>query len=478
MTNSYAHQAAGVERISADGYVHGLLWDIGTGKSRTVVKALERLADELDRPINVLIVAPKSVQRTWMTQFEQHCDYGFCVAVLDGPIASRLGTMSKWESPADINVAVVGYSTFAARQNKDKVLAAVKRMKPDVIVCDEGHALRGMSNTSRLLARVGRLVPRRLLLTGTPMPNGYQDLYTTWAFLDPEAWLNSDGKFMARGAWEQEYCVLGGFQGKQIVGYKNTDKLKSLIARKSSTVNKAECLDLPPTTTVVQRFLLSPAERRAYDAMVKDLLVILDDETVTAANKVVATLRLRQITSGFLPLDDGSVKEIGNTRHVMALELIENILAGENRVVVFGWSKHELDRLEQALIQQRPWGEMTAVFKINGGTAQSTRDSYLKQFGGKAESRMILLAQISTLNAGVNDLVTASNAVYLSMTHSRADFEQSKGRLDRPGQTKPVTYHVLAADNTIDTHILRAMEGKADLEASLLAHVREEATRV
>src|SRR5690606_3533927 len=158
----------------------------------------------------------------------------------------------------------------------------------------------------KLIARVGRLVPRRLLLTGTPMPNGYQDLYMQWAYLDPDVW-TEDGRLLAHGPWLQKYAVMGGFQGHQIVGWQHHARLQELIAIKSSAVKKEECLDLPPTTTVVNRFLLSPAEQRAYDAMVRDLLVILDDETVTAANKVVATLRLRQITSGFLPLEDGSV---------------------------------------------------------------------------------------------------------------------------------------------------------------------------
>lgn len=474
MTSSYAHQQAGVERIAADGYVHGLLWDVGTGKSRTVIKALERLCEEMQRPIRVLIVAPKSVMRTWMSQFQQHCELGYVVGVLDGPIRSRLGTMSNWESPADINVAVVGYSTFAGRKDKDDVLKAVKKMAPDIIICDEGHALRGMSNTSRLMARVGRLVPRRLLLTGTPMPNGYGDLYTQWAFLDPEAWVK-DGKFMAYGSWQQEFCVMGGFQGKQVVAYKNVDALKEKITKHSSSVKKEDCLDLPPTTTVVHRFALDAKEQRVYDAMLKDLLVVINDETITAANKIVSILRLRQITSGFLPLEDGSVKQIGNSRHDIAVDLIENILASENRVVVFGWSRHEIDRLATSL-DVHMWGG-TTVFRITGDTPQSARDEVLKEFGSDDPGRKVLVAQISTLNAGVNELVSASNALYLSMTNSRADFEQSKGRLDRPGQTKPVTYHVVAADNTIDTHLLRVMEGKANMEDDLLNYVRSEATR-
>lgn len=469
--SNYAHQDAGIERIAADGYIHGLLWDIGTGKSRTVVKALERLCEELQRPIRVLIVAPKSVQRTWMSQFEQHCDLGFCVGVLDGPIKSRLGTMSNWETPADINVAVVGYSTFAARQNKDAVLKAVKAMKPDVMVCDEGHALRGLSNTAKLIARVGRLVPRRLLLTGTPMPLGPQDLYMQWAYLDPEVW-TENGRFLSHGAWLQKYAVMGGFQGKQIVGWKDLDTLNTLVANKSSTVSKSECLDLPPTTTTIVRYDLSDVERAHYEDMKRYLLTVVEDDTVTAANKVVAMLRLRQIASGFLPLEDGSVKEIGNTRHVMALELIENILASENRVVVFGWSKHELHRLSHSLKHSPPWGSETEVMLIDGSTSQATRDSYLQHFGSSAKRRLILVANVGAVNAGVNELAVCSHAIFMSMTHNRADHVQAMGRLDRPGQTRPVNYWMLAADRTVDLAILTAHEGKATLEQALLSHVK------
>lgn len=473
MTSSYAHQEVGLQRIIKDGYVHGLLWGMGAGKSRTTIKAIEALSYELNRPIKVLIVAPKSVLRTWSSQFQEHCTEQFMVAVLDQEsIAQRVHRMENFPTPADINVLVLGYSTFSGRSTKEAVLRAVKKMAPDIMICDEGHALRGMSNTSRLMARIARHVPRRLLLTGTAMPNGYQDLYTQWAFLDPHIWTNlATGKMMSRGQWEDLYAIKGGFQGRQIVGWKNTEQLHRVIAQRSSTVNTRDCIDLPPSRTSVVRFALSPTEQKHYDEMKRDLLTVVEDETIDAANKIVSILRLRQITSGFLPVDD-SVVEIGRTRHDMALDLIENILASETRVVVFGWSKHELVRLYDALLAKPPWG--ANVFKIDGSTSGKERQTYLELFGPDNPDRVVLLGQVSTVNAGINELVTASNSVFLSMTNSRADFEQAKARLDRPGQTKPVVHWVLAADGTIDTEILAANEGKADLEKALLDHVRRQ----
>ena len=86
---------------------------------------------------------------------------------------------------------------------------------------------------------------------------------------------------------------------------------------------------------------------------------------------------------------------------------------------------------------------------------------------------MVLLAQISSLNSGVNSLVRASNVVYTSMTQRRDEFEQSLARFHRPGQKNPVTAHVIMGAGTVDERILEVFEGKAQMEGALIAHVKE-----
>jgi SNF2 family DNA or RNA helicase len=71
----------------------------------------------------------------------------------------------------------------------------------------------------------------------------------------------------------------------------------------------------------------------------------------------------------------------------------------------------------------------------------------------------------------VNELVTASHAVFGSMSQQRDDYEQAKARLDRQGQTKPVTFWHCLAPKTVDEVVMAAHQRRDDLEAAMLAHV-------
>lgn len=472
----WAHQAAGVKRIQMDDGIHALLWQPGAGKSATVIRYLEELAEELGRTVRVLIVVPKSVLGVWPDEFRRHATVLCDVRVLDGTLDSRFAAMAEPRTAYSfepVQATVVSYSTFSAKPKLKAAVDAVTKAKFDVLVLDEGHNIRGaQSNTSKALGRIGQLVPRRLLLTGTPTPHGPEDVYGQWRFLHPEAFAPPGGKIVSYTRWLQEYAVFGGFQGRQIVGWRDQDDLQERIARKSSVVLTEDCHDLPPLIVQKHVFTLSSAEQKAYDEMRRDLLTVIEDETISVQSKLVSIMRLRQITSGFLPSEDtGGYLQIGHTRRDLAMGLIEDLLASEKRVVVFAWSRHEVDALTNALASAALWGSTT--HRITGSTPTSERERVLKEFASDVSERMVLVAQIDTVNSGTNALVGASHALYLSLTNRGEVWQQSLARLHRPGQKgEKVVAHVLQGAGTIDCLMLESLEGRADAERALLDHIR------
>jgi SNF2 family DNA or RNA helicase len=473
------HQVAGVERIHRDGGVHALLWQPGAGKSATVVRYLEELTSELGRPIRVLIVCPKSVLGVWPQEFEKHARMPFEVLTLGGPITERLEILSRSGPPGGIceetplAVCLLAYSTFSAKPHATAAVKAVRDYAPDVIVLDEAHAIKGaQSNTSKLLGKIGQLCPRRLILTGTPTPHSPGDVFAQWRFLDPSAFAGPDGKMVSWSRWLQGYAIMGGFQGRQIVGWRDIEDMEERMARKSSVVYTRDCHDLPELRVQKHVFELSPAERRAYDEMRRDLLTVVEDDTITATNKLVSVLRLRQVTSGFLPNEDGVERQVGTTRQELALGLIENLLASEKRIVVFAWSKHEVDSVYVALATARPWD--TAVYRIAGDVSSAAREAALKCFADPTfNDRAVMVAQCDSLNSGTNALVGASHVLYLSLTNNAGVWQQSLARLHRPGQTADkVVAHVLQAANSIDQHMLDSLEGRVDMQQALMEHVK------
>lgn len=471
----WQHQRDAVERIVRDGGVHALLHEPGAGKTLTTIAYLEHLRVELGRPVRVLIVVPKSALGVWPEQMKEHSICSSEVRVLSGPIKQRLAALSETVDTADLVCAVVPYSTFQGFRTKaaaKPVLDAVKAFAPDVIVADEMHHIRGaQSNTSKVFALLSPLCSRRIGLTGTPTPHSPADVYGMWRWLDPSAFAGPDGRMVSYTRWLQGYAQFGGFQGRQIVGWFDQEDLEERISRKSSVVKTVDCHDLPPLVVQRHSFSLSPVEQRCYDDMRRDLLAVIEDDTISAANKVVSILRLRQICAGWLPNEDGVPLQVGTTRRDLAVSLIEDLLASEKRLVVFAWSKHEVDELYRVLLENPPWG--ASVLRIAGDTTTTVREQGLHAFSNETVERAVLVAQADTVASGTNALVSASHALYLSLTQQGANWTQSLARLHRPGQKKTVVAHVLGAAGTIDITMLDSLQGRADAQSALMDHVRE-----
>lgn len=362
-----------------------------------------------------------------------------------------------------------------SRTRADLMVEAVRRYAPDLIVVDESHRIKGAgSNTSKALARLTPLCSRRMLLTGTVMPHSPLDVFGQWRFLEPTAFGTrmADGTTRPAtfGAFLNRYAVRGGWMGKEVISFKNLDEMQEIMARNSTVAKKSEVLDLPKVTSVNVNVNLSPAERKAYKAMTDDLAVKVDTEAWSSAqNRLAQLMRLRQITSGYLPDDTGGIQQLGTSKVDTIRSIVQDTLLGENRVVIFSHFTDEIAALRAALEVK---GNTVEV--ITGNTPATDRLEIRRRFGDREVSdRIILIAQIKTMSLAVNELVTASHAVFGSLSWQRDDYEQAVARLDRTGQTKPVTIWRAIAPGTVDEIILDSIEQRTNLESAMLRHISE-----
>lgn len=193
---------------------------------------------------------------------------------------------------------------------------------------------------------------------------------------------------------------------------------------------------------------------------------------MSVGSKLTMALRLRQITSGFVKPDVGDIQYIGDSRQARALQLLEDLMATEHRVVIFAWARPEVDRLVEAINASKMLNGAKAS-AITGDTPDEDRIRLRQKFaetGG--QDRLILVCQWRTVSLGINEFVAASHALFLSLSQQRDDLIQGKGRLDRQGQTKPVTFWYLQAPGTVDEVIMQSHRDRTNLEDALLAHIR------
>jgi SNF2 family DNA or RNA helicase len=361
------------------------------------------------------------------------------------------------------------------------------------VVVDESHIIKADgSNISKAMYQIGQLAPHRIILTGTVEPNGPLDVYGQWRFLAPWTFSDSYGEDFTKEPlkmtvtqqkairpwpfstrFEKRYSIPGGYKGKGVGDYHNLDELHDRVAERSMVVKKEDALDLPPVTDMDIHISLNPREAKAYREMAEDLAAELEDGSLLEVPNVLAKLmKLRQIHAGFLKdTETGEVHIIGDTLRKAVKEIVDVQLAGEDRLVVFAYFRSECDMLAKSLAKKGQTVEL-----ITGATKAADRLAIRRRFldvSGNPE-RTILVAQQRTMSVSVNELVTAQNAVFASMSERRNDWVQARGRLDRNGQVgQHVTFWNVFAPGLIGNIMLDRHKDKGDLEAALLNHIRD-----
>lgn len=483
------------------------------------------------REARVLVISPKAAMDTWVLQTEEYLSpqVNVWAEVLGGSIPDKAATLisrgpnpyvpkavrrmkdhkqlphrglnadraeliytrgdfGPRRGPSDIQskegkprlvLLSTNFDTFASRARvgrgtmADVLVKAVSAFQPDVIVVDEMHKIKGYgSNTSRLIGRLGELVQRRIGLTGTVMPQGPMDVFGQWRFINPYAFGDLDPRTRERrkatlAGFERMYAIKGGYMGREVIAYKNLDHLQNIMAQNSIVVRKEDALDLPKMTDAVVPIVLSSKEQRAYDRMKKDLAASVGGSLISAPNRLTQMLRLRQITAGHLPDDTGQVQLVGESKVDAISSIVHDTLEGEKRLVVFALFRHEIEELRRKLAKPG-----TEVMVIDGNTPDDQRLALRRRFGSDAPERIVLVAQVQTISLSVNELVTASNAIFATLSQRRDELVQARDRLNRIGQTKPCTFWFVLARGTVDEVIFKSHQERTNLETAILQHVR------
>lgn len=428
-----------------------LALEMGCGKTKV---AIDLIANDLEVR-HVLITCPLSVVPVWPAEFEKH-SARTNVRVL--ALGNKLSVKKRTEK-AEQFIAVNDAQHFASvivinheslwREPFGKW--ALKR-KWDMLIVDECHKAKSPSGRfSRYLAKLRDNCTFRLGLTGTPMPHSPLDLFAQCRFLDPGVFGPHYTPFKAK------YAVLGGFEGRQVVGFKNLDDLEERFDSITYRVKSADVLDLPETQHVVRWCSLSKKERAIYNEMKTDLITAIDNGVVTASNALVKLLRLQQIVQGSVTDENDVVHEVGNTKEMLLGEVLSEIDKDEP-VVVFCLYLSDIDRVKR---QAEEVGRSCAVLK--GGTNELEK----WQKGGAN----VLAVQIQSGGTGI-DLTRARYCIFMCGTYNYGNYEQALARLHRPGQTRPVVYVHLMAKDTIDEIVEDAQRQKANIINNVMAGLK------
>lgn len=433
---------------------------MGCGKTLTAI-AVMGAGYKLGKVRRVLIVAPASVCPVWPKEFREYADFPTAVQVLMGDKQHRLKTLDSLEQcPLQtLKAAVINYESVW----RPGIFEALLNYNADLIIADESQRIKTHNAAqSKAMHQLGDSAPYKLILSGTPVQNAAVDIFSQYRFLDPTVF--GDNFY----AFRDRYCIMGGFDNKKIVGYRDLDGLIRKEHSIAFRVTKAEALDLPEQTFENRTVVMGKKERALYDRLRRDSFAELDGGgTITAPTVLTKLLRLQQFTGGFLTEDDANQPKLVSRGKLDALAdiLQDYVLDGGKKLVIFARFLPEIHEIEDLCRKMLGRTGMKTV-AIYGGIRKEQRGEIVRQFQTDPAT-MVFIGQIDTAGTGIT-LTAADTCVYYSTTYNYAAYEQSLSRIHRIGQRNTCLYIHLVAEGTIDEAVLTTLAKKEDLAKTIV----------
>ena len=434
----------------------GFLFEMGCGKTLTAI-AVAGAAYQMRKIEKVLIVAPTSVCSVWPKEFDDYATFKYKVNVMLGDKKQRLRELEALKAfPFKaLKVAVINYeSTW-----RDGIFEALKDWRPDLVIADESQRIKTHDvNQSKAMHKLGDIAKYKLILSGTPVQNNAIDIFSQYRFLDPTVFGNNFYAFRNR------YAIMGGFSNKQIIGYKDLDKLIKKEHSIAYRVTKDEALDLPEQTFETRYIRMDTKDKNLYEQIKKNSFAELEDGgSVSAPTVLTKLLRLQQFTGGFIQADEGLKPELVFKGKLNALEdiLDDYVIDAGKKLVVFCRFRAEIDLIQKLLERKK-----IKYCSIYGDIKIDDRGDIVKDFQTNPKT-MVFLAQIDTAGLGIT-LTAADTCVYYSVNFNYAAYSQSLARIHRIGQKNACTYIHLTVENTIDEKVLKALAKKEDMAKTVV----------
>ena len=405
-----------------------------------------------------LVVAPLSTLRNWQREFATWAPHMNTV-MMTGPGASRQIIrehelfVSGKRSPPKFHVMLTSYEIAIAEG------PLLSSLDWDVVCIDEGHRLR--TKESRLFAELSGLhVSQRILLTGTPLQNKIDELFTLLFFLDPIKFPSADE-------------LQAQFDADTLNKEARLSELHALLKpHLLRRVKKDVLKDLPPKSEIIVRVGLSSLQRSLYKAtLTKNLpaLRALSSRNAPLPKLTNIMMDLRQICCH--PYLKGAESDERMDQHqeharlteasgklVLLARLLPALRARGHRVLIYSQFVSMLDVLEDWL---RPLG--MPFERIDGGVGGAQRQLRIDRFNAPGSHAFVFL--LSTRAGGIGINLTSADTVILfdSDWNPHAD-AQAAARAHRMGQQKDVLIYRLVTRASVEERMVTAAKRKMVLE--------------
>jgi len=422
----------------------GLLLDPGLGKTSTTLAAIDILQNWIPAIVDhVLVVAPLRVAKTvWPVEAEKWSDF------------SHMSICDLTEMSAEDRVARLKEKHLVYVINPES-LSRVLDLDPwsmgvnlDMLVIDESTKFKD-SSTQRFKALKKHLhkFRRRVILTGTPAPNGLADLFGQMYVCDMG---ESLGKFITHFRQRYMYQSHDGFSWLLAPGAEAG--IYERVRGKLLRMMAIDHLEMPELINNYIEIKLSPAVQKQYKELERDFILKLQDEEVAVFNTAALGVKLRQVANGFIYDEDHLAIQLHDEKLKALEELIEEM---QGRPLLVCYEFIEDARRIQAKFP-------TAVNVSESKDIVKTVASFNKG------NIPILIGHPKSMGHGLNLQEICKDICWYGITWDLELYQQAIARIWRQGQPSPVVscHHIMAA-NTKDADVVKALATKDATQTKL-----------
>ena len=414
----------------------GLFMDMGLGKTVTALTIISQNQGK------TLIIGPKAVIRNVWQKEASNWNHTSKLkfSLMLGTPSERLAALRSSSDVYLINVENVPWLF------EQKNLPSWTNL-----IVDESSRFKNPSSKRwKSLKSALKSFEHRYILTGTPTPKSYLDLWTQAGILD-----------------------LGQRLGKSMTSYKEThftpdqrdrrtgvvwswrllpeskEKVDALLSDICVSLRAEDYLTMPQRQDIVHSIAWDSAGKRVYDTMRKTMVADVDGDTLTAVTAGVLTGKLLQITSGEIYNEDGGITAVHSEKVDFLTDMID-----DTPTIVFYNFKHSLSRLKE----------------LPDAVVMDPNDKEMIERWNKGDIK-ILLCHPKSSGIGLNlqcNVGDTAQIIWFDLPWSGEDYLQANARIYRQGQTKPVIIHHLCMEKSIDNQVLDVLQGKIELQNALM----------
>lgn len=452
-TSPFEHQVEGFKfGLTHDRWLLGD--EQGLGKTKQVIDIAVARKEQYGYKHCLIICGVNGLKWNWLNEIKTHSnETGWILGQRNKKGKIVIGsTKDKIDDLIDLkdneNYFIITNVESLRDQNiQSKLNEYCRSGEISIVAIDEIHKCKNPS--SQQGKGILKLQPEvRIAMTGTPLMNTPLDLYIILRWLGYEK--------HAFYSFKNHYCIMGGYGGYEIVGYKNMNELQEQVQDIMLRRLKEDVLDLPDKLYIDEFVEMTGKQEQIYKEVSADIKANIDKIKI-ASNPLAELIRMRQAT-GYTGILSSAVCESAKIDRLE--EIVEESVANNKKVVIFSnWTQ----------MTNPVYNRLSKHYKgvvITGETNDAERQINVNRFQYQHECKFIL-GTIGAMGTGLT-LTAGTVVVFLDEPWTMANKQQAIDRCHRIGTKSNITIYTIMCKNTIDERIHEIVEKKGAISDALI----------